>query len=42
MLVLFYIYTLEDYLKVGGLIYSNRLFGSIPRDLYAKDLFYLP
>ena len=42
MLVIFYIYTLEDYLKVGGLIHPNYPFGSVPRDLYAKDLFYLP
>ena len=42
MLIIFYIYALEDYLKVEGLIYPNRSFGSVPRDLYAKDLFYLP
>ena len=42
MLIIFYIYTLENYIKVGGLIHPNRFFGSIPRNLYAKDLFYLP
>ena len=42
ILVIFYIYTLENYLKVGGLIHPNRPFKSISRDLYAKNLFYLP
>ena len=42
VLVIFHIHALENHLKVGGLIHPNRPFGSIPRDLYAKDLFYLP
>ena len=42
ILVILHFYTLENHLKVGGLVYSNYPFGSIPRNLYAKDLFYLP
>ena len=42
MLIIFYFYTLENYLKVGDLVYSNYPFRSVPRNLYAKDLFYLP
>ena len=42
MLIILYFYTLENHLKVGGLVYSNYSLGSIPYNLYAKDLFYLP
>ena len=37
-----YIYSFENYLKVGGLVYPNRPFKSVPYNLHAKDLFYLP
>ena len=42
MFIILYFYTLENYLKVGGLVHSNYPLGSIPYNLYAKDLFYLP
>ena len=42
ILVIFHVHALENHLKVGGLIHPNRPFGSVPRNLYAKDLFYLP
>ena len=42
ILIILYFYTLENYLKVGGLVYSNYPLGSVPYNLYAKDLFYLP
>ena len=42
MLIILYFYTLENYLKVGGLVYFDYPLGSVPRNLYAKDLFYLP
>ena len=42
MLIILYFYTLENYLKVGGLVYSDYPFRSVPYNLYAKDLFYLP
>lgn len=35
-----YLYTLQNYLKVGSLVYSDRLLGSLPHNLYVKDLFY--
>ena len=35
-------YALENHLKVGGLVHSNYPLGSVPYNLHAKDLFYLP
>ena len=40
--IILYFYTLENHLKVGGLVHSNYPLGSVPCNLYAKDLFYLP
>ena len=40
--IILYFYTLENYLKIGDLVYSNYPLRSVPRNLYAKDLFYLP
>ena len=40
--IILHFYTLENYLKVEGLVYSNYPLGSVPCDLYAKDLFHLP
>ena len=37
-----HVYSFENYLEVGGLVHPNRPFGSVPYNLYAKDLFYLP
>ena len=42
VLIILHFYTLENRLKVGGLVYSNYPLGSIPYNLHAKDLFYLP
>ena len=42
MLIILHFFTLENHLKVGGLIYSDYPLGSVPYNLYAKDLFYLP
>ena len=42
VLIILHFYTLENYLEVGGLVHSNHPLGSIPCDLYAKDLFHLP
>ena len=40
--VILYFYTLENYLKVGGLVHSDYPLGSVPYNLHLKDLFYLP
>ena len=42
VLVILHFYALENHLKVGGLVYSNHPLGSVPCNLHAKDLFYLP
>ena len=42
ILVILYFYTLENYLKVGSLVHSDYPLGSIPYNLYTKNLFYLP
>ena len=42
VLVILYFYTLENHLEVEGLVHSDHPLGSVPRDLHAKDLFYLP
>ena len=42
MLVILHFHALENHLKVGGLVYSNHPLGSVPCNLHAKDLFYLP
>ena len=42
MLIILYFYTLENHLKVGGLVHSDYPLGSVPYNLHAKDLFHLP
>ena len=42
VLIILYFYTLENHLKVGGLVYSDYPLRSVPYNLYAKDLFHLP
>ena len=42
VLVILYFHALENHLKVGGLVHSDYPLGSVPYNLYAKDLFYLP
>ena len=42
VLVILYFHALENHLKVGGLVHSNHPLGSVPYNLYAKDLFHLP
>ena len=42
VLIIFHFYALENHLKVGGLVHSDHPLGSVPRNLHAKNLFYLP
>ena len=42
VLIMLYFHALENHLEVGGLVHSDHPLGSVPCDLYAKDLFYLP
>ena len=42
VLIILHFYALENYLKIGGLVYSNHPLGFVPYNLHAKDLFYLP
>ena len=42
VLVILHFHALENHLKVGGLVHSDHPLGSVPYNLHAKDLFYLP
>ena len=42
VLIILYFYTLENHLKVEGLVHSNYPLRSVPYNLHAKDLFHLP
>ena len=42
MLVMLYFHALKNHFKIGDLVHSDYPLGSVPCNLHAKDLFYLP